>query len=280
MNKSLLSALLATLLSTASWAGTASSKSMTPANPLANEIDVAEWSLKHSSVAATISAQTLENSLQLLSRAREELARGHEKTAQELSRQASQPITRMEGQALKGKHPDQVLHIDTIRQTLVSITDAGENIAREKAASTAFVTAARDALQRSDALLAAQNIDAARALLLQSYAQVQQHVSQLRSGDYFYIEARAGAVRGGEADWADGLRRMDERRVITGYLLLEAQVGGIDVSEMQQGVSEAEAAFDQAERQAKEERWEQALKTLDFAYARYEDSWRAVGVEW
>ena len=282
MKKTLLSLLLAALFSASALAEMApvAPLAAAPADALAKDIDVTEWNLKHSSVAAVITAQTLSESLQLLSRAREELGRGHIKTAQDLNRRASQPIIQMQGLALKGKHPDPGQHSEIIRQTLLSILDAAERIALEKSASLAVVDAVRETLRGSDELLALKQVAPSRELLLQAYAQIQQYVAELRVGDNFYIEARQVAGNMTAADWHDGLRRMEDRRAITGYLLVEAQEQGLDIHPLQAGATQAEAAFEQAASMAREERWDLALRTLDVAYVRYEDSWRAIGVDW
>jgi hypothetical protein len=282
MKKTLLSMLLAALFTASTLAemAHAAPPAPTPGHALANDIEVAEWNLKHSSVAATITPDALSQSLALLSRAREELGRGHVKTAQDLTRRASQPIIHMQELALKGKHPDPGLYSETIRQSLVSIMEAAERIAQEKSAPRVVLDVVRESLRRSDELLALKQLAPSHDLLLQAYAQIQQYVADLRQGDHFYIQARPAAGNMAAADWNDGLRRMEDRRAITDYLRLEAQAQGVDIQPLQAGVTQAEAAFEQAASMARQERWDQALRTLDVAYVRYEESWRAVGVEW
>ncbi len=242
-----------------------------------DDIAVAEWSLKHSSASRTIPPAVLDNSLLLLARARTELSAGNARTAQELIRRANRPLIEMEGHASRGKHPDAMRHVQEMRSTLVSIIDAAERVAAEESAPAGFIAAARQSLQRADELLAGQKTDQARELMAQVYLETQQRIADLRKGDAFYIAAPNTLTA---ADWDDGLRRIDERRQITGYLLLEARAEGIDIEPLQVGAREAEAAVAEAARLADARRWDQALQRLDVAYARYEESWRAVGIEW
>lgn len=279
MHKTFLAILATAALATPAFASERMTLAM--ASPAAavvpEEIAVAEWSLKHSSVARTIPASVLDNSLLLLARARTELAAGNARTAQELIRRANRPLIEMDSQASRGKHPDDLRHIQEMRSTLVSIIDAAERVAAEESAPAGFVAAARQSLQRADTLLADQKTEQARQLMAQVYLETQQRIAELRKGDAFYIAAPNTLTA---ADWDDGLRRIDERRQITGYLLLEARAEGIDIEPLQAGAREAEAAVAEGARLADARRWDQALQRLDIAYARYEESWRAVGIEW
>lgn len=244
---------------------------------LADQISVTEWSLRHSSVSRTIPTNVLDSSLTLISRARAELAAGNSRTAEELMRRASRPLSEMDAVASRGKHPDTWRHTQELRSTLVSVIDAAERVAADESAPTGFVSAARLALTEADALLARQQTEQARDLMERAYLDVQQGIAELRRGDAFYIAAPSTRTA---ADWEDGLRRIDERRLITNYLLLEARSEGIDVEPLQAGAREAEAAVAEGTRLAAALRWDQALQRLDSAYAQYEESWRAVGIEW
>jgi len=122
-------------------------------------------------------------------------------------------------------HPDQQLQFGATRQTLESIIEAAERIAAEKGASDDFAKAARTQIRRSDELLAAGQTQAAHDTLQVAYAAVSRRIAQLRSGDSFYIAVSAGAT---DAEWRDGLRRVEERREITRYIRLEAQAEGLD----------------------------------------------------
>lgn len=244
---------------------------------LPEQIAVTEWNLKHSSVSTTISHYVMDNSMQLLSRARVELASGNVRTAQELTRRAGRPLSEMDSTASRGKHPDALVHAQELRATLASIIDAAERVAAEKSAPSGFVATARKSLSEADSLLARQRPGQARELMEQAYLDTQQAIAELRRGDVFYIAAPSTLTA---ADWDDGLRRIDERRLITGYLLLEAHAEGIDIEPLQAGARDAEAAVADATRLAATQRWDQALQRLDSAYVTYEESWRAVGIEW
>jgi hypothetical protein len=247
------------------------------ASALAADIDMAEWSLRHSSVSKAIPSSVLDVSLTALTRAREELAAGNLRTAQDILQRASQPLSRMTYSAMEGRHPDEQARILETRQTLESIIDAAERIATEKNAPNDFIARARDSVRQSDALLAAGEQQAAEQILDQAYGNVSRRIAELRSGESFYIPAPAGATH---AEWRDGLRRIEERREITRYILLEAKADGLDVAPLEQGAKTAEALVGSAAAYAGERRWDLALATLDRAYAEYEESWRAVGVDW
>lgn len=247
------------------------------ANSLAADIDMAEWSLRHSSVSKAIPASVLDISLATLARAREELAAGNLRTARDILDRASQPLSAMSESALAGRHPNQRARIFETRQTLESIIDAGQRIASEKNAPDDFVARGREAVRQGDALLAAGQQQAAEQILEQAYENVSKRIAELRSGESFYIPAPSGTSY---AEWRDGLRRIEERREITRYILLEARADGLDVAPLEQGARTAEALVGSAAAYAGERRWDLALATLDRAYVEYEQSWRSVGVDW
>lgn len=244
---------------------------------LAEEIDMAEWSLRHSSVSKVTPISVLDVSISTLNRARQELTAGNVRTARELLQRASQPLSHMTYSAMEGRHPDEQSRMRETRETLESLIDAAERIAAEKNAPDEFIVAARQALRQKDALLAAGNEEAAQEVLQQAYAAVSRRIAELRSGDSFYIAAPAGAT---DENWRDGLRRIDERREITRYILLEATAEGLDVAPLVEGAKSAEVLVSNASVYADQHRWDLALVTLDRAYDEYEQSWRAVGVEW
>jgi hypothetical protein len=244
---------------------------------LAEEIDMAEWSLRHSSVSKAIPISVMDISITTLNRARQELAAGNVRTARELLQRASRPLSRMSHSAMEGRHPDEQSRMRETRETLESLIDAAERIAAEKNAPDEFIVAARQAVRQKDALLAAGQEEAAQEILKRAYAALSQRIAELRSGDSFYIAAPAGAT---DENWRDGLRRIDERREITRYILLEARAEGLDVAPLEQGAKSAEFLVSSATAYAGQRRWDLALATLDQAYIEYEQSWRAVGVEW
>jgi len=242
---------------------------------ISREIDVAEWSLKHSSISARISEFVLDNSKQSLQRAREEVANGNLRTAREWVRRASQPLAQMNDTT--GKHPDPIAYKLEIRDTLHSLLPVAEQLAAEKSASMAFIADARQDIARSDALQQERRLDAAHEVIEKAYRRVQQHIADLRNGDVFYLPAPRTASA---ADWLDGLNRVEERRTISRYLLIEAQAEGKDLLTLESGLQMAEATVSEATRYALEKQWGRALEKLDLAYAQYETSWRAAGVDW
>lgn len=247
------------------------------ASALANDIDMAEWSLRHSSVSKSIPLAVVDVSIATLSRARQELAAGNLRTARDILERASQPLSYMSAEAMAGRHPDEQSRIAETRQTLESIIDAAERIAFEKKEQDGFIARAREAVRQSDALLDAGQTQAADQVLQQAYKNVSLRIAEMRSGELFYIPAPSGMT---DSDWRDGLRRIEERREITRYILLEARADGIDVAPLEQGSIKAEALVGSAAAYAGERRWDLALATLDRAYVEYEQSWRTVGVDW
>lgn len=253
------------------------SASADSAAEVAKAIELAEWSYERSSLSAVIEANVVDNALKTLERSRTELAQGNVRTARELADRAMAPLAEMRVDAMSGKHPDQRLYKEGLRQTLLSLLPEAQRIAREKRASDAFVAEARAAVERSDALLAGGDGDAARQALVAAYEAVQQRLAGLRSGDDFYL---AIPQLPQTEQWSDGLRRIEERRIISQYLLIEAEQSGLDVAALQSGIRQAEETVAAAERLATQSRWATAMEQLELAYVQYEDSWRTAGVEW
>lgn len=255
------------------------SASTDSAAEVAKAIELAEWSYERSSLSAVIESNVVDNALKALERSRTELAQGNVRTARELADRAMAPLAEMRVDAMSGKHPDQRLYKEGLRQTLLSLLPEAQRIAREKRASDAFVAEARAAVERSDALLARGDgdADAARQALVAAYEAVQQRLAGLRSGDDFYL---AIPQLPQTEQWSDGLRRIEERRIISQYLLIEAEQSGLDVAALQSGIRQAEETVAAAERLATQSRWATAMEQLELAYVQYEDSWRTAGVEW
>jgi len=241
------------------------------------QIDDMEWSLRHSSVAAVLTPEQRERSLNLIGRARSEVGEGHWKTALELTRRAGRPLAEMAPTALGGKHPDARDRISDLKSTMASILDVAEGIAREKSQSTSFVDEARAALVRADQLATAGQVDAADAAIAAAYARLQGEVASLRSGDQFVLDVPKGFT---QREWSDGIRRYDERIQLSRYLLIEAQAEGIDPAPLLDAMTAAEASLAQATRMALADRWDQAYRSLDVSYLQLEESWRRMGVDW
>ena len=240
----------------------------------ANEI---EWSLKHSSMAERISINVMDKSISLLKKARAELAAGHKRTAEDLINLAATPLYEMSDAARNGRHPDHSAFLTEQRETLQALIEGTIPIARQKGASLAFAESAQQAVSRSLTLEKQGNIDEAQQVIAAAYTQIQKTVATLRNGDSVYL---AIAELPPDRQWLDGLRRFEERRQLTEYLITEARAGGIDPSPLHSGLQSAELAKAAAVDWANDRHWDQAIKSLDLAYLKFEDSWRQVGLEW
>lgn len=240
-------------------------------------IELAQWSFDRSSLSSEVDKSVVDNSERLLSRSREELAQGNVRTARELVDRAMAPLAAMRPGASAGKHPDPRLREATLRQTLMSILPEAQRIAHEKRVSDAFVAEARAAVERSDALRGLGQDEAAYRLLVDAYQAVKQRLAGLRTGDDFYL---AVPTLPAAEQWSDGLRRIEERRLISQYLLIEAESSGLDVGALNSGIRRAEETVAAAERFATQSQWTSAVEKLELAYTQYEDSWRTAGVEW
>lgn len=244
---------------------------------VAEDIKSTEHSLRFTSIAPRISSVVLDNSMTLLNQAKIELAAGKVETARALVLKAGLPFAEMDEKALAGKHPDELLKLHKMNQTLSSLIQGAEAVAVEEAAPTGFIAEARAALATSEGLMIAGETDRARELLFRSTETLKQQIVVLRSGDYFYIAAPKGDSF---ENWQDGLRRIEERRMISSYLMIEADSAGTDLNSLTQGVNQAEALVAYASQLAEKQQWGKALETLDLAYAKYEDSWRTIGIDW
>lgn len=244
---------------------------------VAKAIELAEWSYGRSSLASVIDSAVVDKAKVLLDRSRNELAQGKVRTARELVDRAMEPLAAMREGAMDGKHPDPLLYKEGLRQTLLALLPEAQRIAHEKRASDTFVAEARAAVERSDASLAEGRGEAARQTLKTAYETLQRRLAGLRSGDDFYL---AIPLLPASEQWSDGLRRIEERRIISQYLLIEAQSSGLDIAALQSGIQRAEETVADAEQLATQSRWTTALEKLELAYVQYEDSWRTAGVEW
>ena len=245
------------------------------AGDLDRQIRETDWNLKHSSVAPTIDRATQSRSAALLERARAEIAAGHLRTAQDLIRQAARPLVEMD--MTEVAHPDPTRQFSDLRAALESITIGAEAVAREKGKPMTLQPASRQAIARSERLLKQGRTDDAMETLRKRYVEVKQTVATLRDGDLVVIRAPDGRDA---KHWEDGLRRMDERRYLTEYLIIEARAEGIDDAPLHEALAIAQRSVKTAEDHARVQRWDQAYASLDLAYVQIEEQWKKVGLEW
>jgi hypothetical protein len=238
---------------------------------------VIEWNLKNSSVASRLDKNALDHSLALLGNARRQIAAGKLNAAERLIDRAALPLHEMTPAAMTGRHPDTVALLAERSETLASITEGAEEVARERQASTDFAAQARAALARSLALQQRGQLNQALAVIDEAYVMVQKESARLRDGETYYLPIAKGPA---DAQWADGLRRFEERKQLTEYLILEADASGLDTAPLLFGMRAADDTRRQAAEQAKAQRWDLALQSLDQAYLNFENSWKQVGLEW
>ena len=250
---------------------------MPTADQLTAQVMEVDWNLRHSSVSTRLDAATMARSERLLDRARDEIGAGHLKTARDLIRQAALPLTTMKPVAQAASHPNRSRQLVELRTTLESITRGAEEIAREKGMSTTLAADTRAAIRKSESLQRAGQPTRAIEHLQQRYAAVQETIASWRDGREFVVRA---PERRDERQWDDGVRRIDERRQITEYLIVEAKAEGIDPTPLFEALSTADQTLQAASSHASARRWDQAYRTLDIAYAQIEASWKQVGVEW
>lgn len=246
-------------------------------NYLRQQSEVIEWNLKNSSVASRLDKNTLANSLALLGNARREITAGKLNAAERLIDRAALPLHEMTPAAMAGRHPDTAALLAERSEALASITEGAEAIARERDTSTDFAAQARAALARSLALQQRGQLNKALAVVDEAYAMVQQEMARRRNGETYYVPIAKGPA---DAQWADGLRRFEERKQLTEYLIQEADAGGLDTAPLLFGMRAADDSHRVATEQAKAQRWDLALQSLDQAYLSFENSWKEVGLEW
>jgi hypothetical protein len=238
---------------------------------------VIEWNLKNSSVASRVDKNALDNSLALLANARRQIAAGKLNAAERLIDRAALPLHEMTPAAMAGRHPDTVALLAERSETLAAITEGAEEVARERKASTDFAAQARAALARSLALQQRGQLNQALAVIDEAYVMVQKESARLRDGETYYLPIAKGPA---DAQWADGLRRFEERQQLTEFLILEADASGLDTAPLLFGMRAADDSRRQAAELAKAQRWDLALQSLDQAYLNFENSWKQVGLEW
>ena len=272
LTKSSIFALTASLLiSTSSYAN------QTAKDALLRQTNEIEWSLKHSSMAERIDKDVLDKSTSLIGQARLKISAGQLNAAEGLISQASTPLHVMSDSAMNGMHPDARGFLAEQRETLRALIEGTVLIARQKGVDLAFAESAQQAVSQSMVLERAGKMDDAQKIVTAAYVAIQKTVAQLRDGDYVYL---AIADLPAERQWSDGLRRFDERRQLTEYLISDASAQGIDADTLHSGLQAAEQAKADGLYWANQKAWDRAVQSLDVAYLKFEDSWRTVGIEW
>ncbi|HEY5764353.1 MAG TPA: hypothetical protein VIS73_14180 [Rhodocyclaceae bacterium] len=244
---------------------------------LAQEIEMLDWNLRHSSVAPSLAPRTQQDSLDKIERAKEALGSGNTRLAEDLAAEAALPLTTVARKDDLGSHPDQLRYFREIRQALLSITDSAERISDEQGAARDYRSDTLVALAQAEYELKAGNVEAAFAIIGDRYDAVSQSAADYRRGQTFTIAATEW--RDGK-QFQDGVRRIDERRALTEYLILEAQAEGIDQTPLREALAIAKASLAQATGYAQQEHWDKAYASLELAFAEIEDRWRMVGLEW
>ena len=244
---------------------------------LAQEIEMLDWNLRHSSVAPSLAPNTQQDSLAKIERARQALGSGDTRLAEDLAAEAALPLTTVAQRDDLGSHPDRLRYFREIRQALLSITDSAERISLEQGTARDYRSDTLVALARAEYELKAGNVEAAFAIIGDRYDAVSQSAADYRRGQTYTIAA---------PEWSDGrhfqdgVRRIDERRTLTEYLILEAQAEGIDQTPLREALAIAKASLAQATGYAEQEHWDKAYASLELAFAEIEDRWRMVGLEW
>jgi hypothetical protein len=244
---------------------------------LAQEIERLDWNLRHSSVAPKLSPETQGRSLNRIDEARKALAAGDTRLAEDLAAEAALPLTTVAIRGPLDSHPEKLRYFREIRQALLSITDSAERIAREEGQPRDYRGATLVAIARAEHELKAGEVKAAFATIGGRYDEVSRVAADYRRGRSFYV--RAPEWRD-ERQFADGIRRIDERRFLTEALIVEAQAEGIDQTPLIEALAIASTSLAQATAYAGEQRWEQAYQSLELAFAEIEDRWRRVGLDW
>jgi hypothetical protein len=244
---------------------------------LSQEIDMLDWNLRHSSVAPSLTAQTQRESLEKIDRARQALGSGNTRLAEDLAYEAALPLTTVALKDDLGSHPDRLRYFREIRQALLSITDSAERISREQGTNRDYRSDTLLAVARAEYELKSGDVQAAFAIIGERYDEVSRQAAQYRRGQTYTIAAPEW--RDGR-QFQDGVRRIDERRTLTEYLILEAQAEGIDQAPLLEALAIAKTSLAQARSLAEQQNWGEAYESLELAFAEIEDRWRMVGLEW
>lgn len=244
---------------------------------LAQEIEMLDWNLRHSSVAPSLAPHAQRESLDMIERARRALGNGDTRLAEDLAYEAALPLTTVARKDDLGSHPDQLRFFREIRQALLSITDSAERISKEKGTAAEYRSATLLAIARAEYELKGGSVEAAFAIIGDRYDEVSRSAAQYRRGETITIAAPEW--RDGR-QFQDGVRRIDERRTLTEFLILEAQAEGIDQAPLQEALSIAKTSLAQATSLAEQQDWNAAYESLELAFAEIEDRWRMVGIEW
>ena len=248
------------------------------AEALQQQADEIDWNLRNSSISTRVTVKQMSRSQSLLSKARSEIAAGHYRTARNLLRQAAAPLVTMT--ALAPAHPDQRRMVSEIQAALNSITEGAAEIAREKGDSRAqseLMAETRSAIRKSQVLLRQSKTAQAAELLQDRYAEVQRLVALWRDGANLIVKA---PKFGDESQWQDGLRRIDERKQLTEYLIIEAKADDIDPAPLYAALNIADRSVKTASDYAARKQWDEAFRSLDLAYVQIEATWKEVGLEW
>lgn len=233
--------------------------------------------LTQSSMAARIDPATLRESSRLLASAREEIAAGHLRTAQNLIERAGEPLHVMSDEARRGHHPDRAREYQEKREALISISEGVAQVASGKGLRSDVPAAVRASVAGADQLAESGRLVDALAALEASYLRAQREVARLRDGDSEYLPI---AVMPPEVAYSDALRRFDERRVLTQLLAREAEAEGVTPDDLRLALNDAEAMLGKARSLAAQADYGQAVQVIEVAYLTVENSWRKAGIEW
>ncbi len=242
-----------------------------------SQIKVMEHSVNESSVSQYLSPEVVEESQQMLNKARGQARIGNYITAHQIVSGVGQTIYRMnKTETSISGYSSKEVWIREMISVIESLMPAANEIAIEKGRGQNLLSSNQGMyLDGLDAFLSG-DMQTAEILIKGAYTGLQNVVSDLRSGDRLVIELPEENTA--EA-WQDADRRYSDWLFTSQKLIELSQIAPQEAEKARQMLNDAGSRYGVARELANSQKWGEAVTSLDDAFLIMQDSWRVLGIE-